>query len=329
MPKTFLPLILVLGVLSAAAMASDRSESGQARALDAGRSLIGKASPSFRLKTIDGQVIDLAAIHAKRPIYLKFWATWCIPCRQQMPAFERDFRALQSRMTVIAVNTGFNDNVEAVRSYRRAHGLTMPIVIDDGRLAQALHLRVTPQHVVIGRDGRVLYVGHLEDEALHRALAAALGERAGPPTSADKEARSSRSPLGAEDGDRLDFADGRPRLLWFMSPWCETYLARSRPAMARECLAARQAVSRASAVGRLRISAVASGLWASEKDLRAYRAKTGLRFPLVLDASGAMFRRYGIRQVPALLLIDGRGATIRRLAAGELDRSLGRTLIRN
>src|SRR5260370_36991550 len=73
----------------------------------------------------------------------------------------------------MAVNSGFNDPIGDVRDYRRKMGLTMPIVVDDGRLAAALHLRVTPQHIVIGRDGRIQYVGHLADARLDAALRAA------------------------------------------------------------------------------------------------------------------------------------------------------------
>ncbi len=53
----------------------------------AGAPLIGKYAPSITLKTIDGKSIDLAEFYGKKPVYLKFWATWCVPCRQQMPHF--------------------------------------------------------------------------------------------------------------------------------------------------------------------------------------------------------------------------------------------------
>lgn len=49
----------------------------------------------------------------------------------------------------------------------------MPIVFDDGRLGAACHLRVSPTHIVIGRDGRIQYAGHLADKDLDTALVAA------------------------------------------------------------------------------------------------------------------------------------------------------------
>lgn len=127
---------------------------GQKRAETAGRELLGTPAPALSFKTIDGKRVDLATFYGRRPVYLKFWATWCVPCRQQMPAFEADYARFGGRIETFAVNTGFNDDLAAVRAYRTELALAMPIAIDDGRLARAFNLRVTPQHVVVGRDGR-------------------------------------------------------------------------------------------------------------------------------------------------------------------------------
>src|SRR5262249_46695808 len=109
-------------------------------------------------------------------VYLKFWATWCVPCREQMPEFERIHEAIGDLMQVIAVDAGFNDDETAVRAFREKYGLRMPVVVDDGRLAAALDLQVTPQHVLIGRDARIAYVVHHDgsklDEAIKKLLAA-------------------------------------------------------------------------------------------------------------------------------------------------------------
>ena len=125
------------------------------------------------VKTIDGQTIDLGALYGKKAVYLKFWATWCVPCREQMPHFERTYEQAGPDMAVIAIDVGFDDSVDEVRKVQKQLGLGMPIVFDDGSLGEAFHLRVTPQHVVIGRDGRIAYVGHMADEKLDAALAQA------------------------------------------------------------------------------------------------------------------------------------------------------------
>src|ERR1700723_2121951 len=164
------PRILPALMLKAAAAASHGATSGEDLADAAGRSLVGKPAPRLVMKTIDGNAIDLGRLYGRQAGYLKFWATWCVPCRQQMPHFQHAFETAGPDMAVIAVNTGFNDSLDAVRTYRQRLGITMPIVIDDGSLAAAFGLRVTPQHIVIGRDGRIKYVVHLPDQRLETPL---------------------------------------------------------------------------------------------------------------------------------------------------------------
>ncbi|MDE2219498.1 MAG: TlpA family protein disulfide reductase, partial [Gammaproteobacteria bacterium] len=151
---------------------------GQEMALQAGHDLIGKPAPPLVLRTIDGATIDLGHLYGKQAVYLKFWATWCVPCREQMPHFERTYEAAGPDLAVIAIDTGFNDSLAEVLQYRQRLHLKMPIVLDDGAAGAAFNLRVTPQHVVIGRDGRVRYVGHLADAQLDAALLAARTEAA-------------------------------------------------------------------------------------------------------------------------------------------------------
>jgi peroxiredoxin len=316
-------------LIAAAAAASHAATSGEDLADAAGRPLIGKPAPRFVLKTIDGDSIDLGGFYGRQAVYLKFWATWCVPCRQQMPHFQHAFETAGSDMAVIAVNTGFNDSVDAVRTYRTRLGITMPIVIDDGRLAAAFGLRVTPQHIVIGRDGRILYVGHLADAHLDAALAAA---RAEPAVAVDGAARGAapgrRYAIGDQvpelspttlDGGRFQFRDAtdpRPIVLVFLSPWCESYLAKSRPAASASCRRMREQVSELGSANGVRWLGIASGLWATPEDLHDYQSKYGVAMPLTLDESGAIFRQFGVTEVPLALMIDRQGRIVGKVAAG-------------
>lgn len=153
--------------------ADAKAMTGEERAKMVEQELIGSLAPKLVLKTIDGQQIDLAQLYGKQAVYLKFWATWCVPCMQQMPHFEHTYQTAGRGLAVIAIDVGFNDSLENIQRVRRKFGLTMPIVMDDGTLGEALHLRVTPQHIVIGRDGRIQYIGHEADDHLDAALLAA------------------------------------------------------------------------------------------------------------------------------------------------------------
>ena len=317
---------LLLGVPCAA------GEDGAARAARAGQPLIGQPAPAAILRTLDGRTIDLAARYGRKPVYLKFWATWCAPCLQQMPGFERIYRQYGKRIDVIAVNTGFGDTDADVRIYRARHGLTMPIALDDGRLGRRLNLRVTPQHVLIGVDGRIAYVGHLDDAALHAALerVAAESPAGAPPVALAPQASAPRVfRVGDKvEGIALTTLDdtpvpvgtpGRPRALVFFSPWCESYLRASRPATSRACGRVRAEATRLSKQGGVDWLAVAAPLWTSPAELADYgKAHPGTP-RLALDRDGAAFAAFGIRAIPSVVLLDAAGRVARVLGPDERD----------
>jgi peroxiredoxin len=332
-------MILALGGIAWLGAESQAATSGQQLAKSAGSSLIGKPAPRLALTTIDGDTVDLGRLYGKQAVYLKFWATWCVPCREQMPHFERTYETAGTDLAVIAVNTGFNDPIGDVRDYRRKMGLTMPIVVDDGRLAAALHLRVTPQHIVIGRDGRIQYVGHLADARLDAALQAARTATApagagdvAPAAAAPAIVRSESAHLavGSQlpsdsaktiDGHRFHFLDDHDRrntVLVFLSPWCESYLETTRPAASANCRRIREEVTVVAGERSARWLGVASGLWATPPDLREYRLKYHVNIPLTLDDSGALFRAFNVNEVPVVLVADASGRIVRRIEAAEL-----------
>ena len=327
-------IVSIIG-LAVASGAVGAATSGEQLAQSAGRPLIGAQAPRLVLKTIDGATIDLGRLYGKQAVYLKFWATWCVPCRQQMPHFEHTYETAGPDLAVIAVNTGFNDSIDNVRAYRRQLGITMPIVLDDGQVGGAFNLRVTPQHIVIGRDGRIRYVGHLADARLDAALvvarappAAAGAANAAAPATASAERRHyavgdhlpEQSPPTL-DGRRFRFrdpADPRRIVLVFLSPWCESYLATTRPAVSANCRRMREQVSELADVRGVRWLGIASGLWATRDDLRDYRSKYGVHIPLSLDESGALFRAFNVTELPAALVADGGGRIVQKINGSDV-----------
>jgi thiol-disulfide isomerase/thioredoxin len=341
-PFKTLCCLCVLGTLIATT-ASFAEVSGQERAQQAGRAIVGTLAPRLVLKTIDGQSIDLGSLYGKKAVYLKFWATWCVPCRQQMPHFQHAYETAGPDLAVIAINVGFNDSIDAIQAFRKKLGITMPIVFDDGSLGAAFHLRVTPTHIVIGRDGRIQYVGHLADQALDSALLAArapvapgaprLSGAAPAPGDAPPIAVGDLLPdrsLRTVDGQRFELhradakhhgdAQNKLTALVFLSPWCESYLATTRPEVSANCRNMRTQVDALSTDSRIRWLGVASGLWANTEDLRHYKKNYKVTIPLTLDASGEAFRSFRVNDVPTVVLADRQGRIVRRIegnAAGD------------
>jgi peroxiredoxin len=294
---------------------------------------VGALAPVLTLKTLDGATIDLASLYGTKPVYLKFWATWCIPCREQMPKFKRIYDAIGDRVHVIAVNDGFNDEAAAVRAFRDQHGLRMPIVVDDGRLAAALDLQVTVQHVVIGRDARIVYRddkdGDELDEALQKVIAtpelggATVGRRPAAVRPAFRPGDLVEAvAVKTLDGTPIPLGRtgaGRPRAVLFFSTWSEEYLETHFPERARACRRVREEVEQLAATGEVQWLGIAGGPWQTTDDVVEYRTKTNTRLPLALDADGSLFRTFGVHQVPTVALLDREGRLVRIVGPDDLD----------
>jgi peroxiredoxin len=314
-----------------------RAGSGEELAREAGAVRVGRLAPPARMTTIDGDTIDLVSLRGKKAVYLKFWATWCSPCRAQMPHFERVQQAAGDDLAVVAINLGFDDTPEQVRSFRDEFGRTRPIVRDeDGRLAGLFGVRVTPQHVIVGRDGVILHVGHLADARVDAALLEARSERAtvaaanapdlpvAPAVPAALRIGDALPPTRVRTlaGDELALADPARRrrsVLAFLSPWCEGYFEKTRPESSARCRALREQLVAFGGDARWRWLGVASGLWASEHDLGEWRDRSRIAIPLALDRDGALFRRFGVSRVPLVVVLDANGRVERRLEFGRDD----------
>jgi len=310
------------------------AEAGEVLAKAAADGVIGEIAPLAVMTTIDGDIIDLAEVYGKKPVYIKFWATWCTPCRQQMPGFENTYKSLGDKMQIIALNIGLSDDEASIRAFRDKYNLTMPIVIDDGRLAKLFHLNVTPQHVIIGKDNRFAYIGHAENDALQHALQHAV---AAPQSDVSVPAASSEVEPIVRLGDvvpeikvqllngenvALQARSGRLLAVQFFSSWCEWYLETSRPETSKACARVRESIEKIAAEN-LAVDwlGIAGGPWATEQDLADYKKNNNVSIPLALDQSNTLFRTFGIRDIPTIALINESGQLIRLIGPNEKNLS--------
>ena len=113
----------------------------------------GRPVPGLSLKDLDGKGWSLAALKG-RPVLLNFWATWCEPCRAEMPALERlAARHRHAGLAVLAVN--YKETPAQIRRFLEQLPFALPILLDaDGDAAAAWTPLVFPTTVLIDRAGR-------------------------------------------------------------------------------------------------------------------------------------------------------------------------------
>jgi peroxiredoxin len=303
---------------------------GEQRTVASRASLVGHRAPAVTLPLLDGGSVALAELAGQKPVYLKFWATWCKPCREQMPHLETAHRKYGDRIAVYAVDLGVNDPIETVRAFRAEQALTVPVAIDaDGALAERFQVAVTPLHVLIDRTGVVRYVGHEASPELDAALEGLLGETSPPGAPARADTPGDPLRLTLRDGASFALAAhaGKPVALTFVLTWCDGYLAKTRPAMSEACIAHEHQVAalRRSHPG-LTWVIVAHPVWTSPSDLDDYTKTFGEDAAIGIDRSGGWFRRFAVRDTPTTILLDGRGEEVARVGGSgdALADALGR-----
>lgn len=294
---------------------------GALHAERAAKVLVGARLAPVTLPLVGGGEVRLADIIGKRPIYLKFWATWCQPCLAQMPHLEASYVAHGGAIEVIAVNVWVNDTFARIEKVKRERSLTVPIAYDrEGALARALHVTVTPQHVVVDRAGVIRHVGHHADATLDAALAAVLqpeGAAAGPASAtAAPQVAGPPAPLTLSDGALLSFEQvSRGRVgITFMSTWGDWYLAESHPERARQAVehaAALEVAKRAHP--EITWVAVASPLWTGPSDVAEYLTRLKVSGAVGIDEDSTWFHRFGVREIPSTVLLED-GREVGRLA---------------
>lgn len=250
----------------------------------------------YKFLTLQGNPLVLADLIGDKPLYLKFYASWCQPCNKQMPHFQQAFLKYGSNIQFVAVNINLNESDKAILAMKDKYQMTMPIIKDEsGQLANLFALAGTPMHVLIDKNANVIHKGHTLEPALEEKLTELIQDK--PVTALD--------PLKVKKTLPAWINQPSPQLVYFSATWCDWYLADSRPLQSERCIAGQKYLNHLKQTyPDLAVTTVMSHLWTEEKDLTAYQQKFSSVIPIKIDQDNRLFSHFNIDQLPVLMVIQ-------------------------
>ena len=248
---------------------------------------------------IDGTQVSLKDFQGKAPVYLKFWATWCQPCRKEMPHFEQVQQEMGDKLKIIAINLGVNDGIEAITKTQQEFKLTMPLAIDSsGDLAQKFRLLGTPYHLLFDRKMNLVHVGNVADDQLNNKIKLI--------TNNNTIDLLKAATLNEDSKDiQIPFNKGKKHILYFTATWCDWYLKDSRPSVSRNCIESQNHLNEFhQAHPNIEVHGIASRLWTGEKDLQEYKKKFAVKHSFSVDHTNRLFHQYKVKNMATFVLVQ-------------------------
>jgi cytochrome c biogenesis protein CcmG/thiol:disulfide interchange protein DsbE len=131
----------------------------------------GFLAPDFSLQTLQGKTVTLSELRGQA-VLINLWATWCPPCRAEMPAIQKLYAEYKDRgFVALAVNMTYQDDPQAIGPFTQENNLSFPILIEGtGAMSRKYELRSLPSSFFIDRAGIVqeVVIGGPMSEALLR-----------------------------------------------------------------------------------------------------------------------------------------------------------------
>jgi peroxiredoxin len=130
-----------------------------ASSVSAARDLVGAPAPDFTLSSLSGPNLRLSEYQG-RVVMINFWATWCGPCRQEMPALQTIYQRYEpAGFTLLGVNV--DAEPDGAMRMAKELGVSFPLLFDETKEVTRLYdVRAMPVTVLVDRDGVVRYVHH-------------------------------------------------------------------------------------------------------------------------------------------------------------------------
>mgnify|MGYP002399336059 CR=1 FL=1 len=130
----------------------------------------GQLAPDFSLQFADSKVSKLSDWQGK-PVILNFWATWCPPCREEMPSFVAAHNGHPDEVVIVAVNA--EETAAQAAAFASSHAMTFPVVLDErGDIQRLYNVRGLPTTIFIDRTGHIagVWTGLLPQPQLEQVV---------------------------------------------------------------------------------------------------------------------------------------------------------------
>ena len=115
--------------------------------------LEGKQAPDFSLQSLDGKAYKLSDLKGKI-VLIDFWATWCGPCREELPIIEKLHREFKDKnLVVLGIS---NEDRDTIEKFLKNNPLTFPILLDEkGKVAKSYRVVAIPRLLLIDKTGKI------------------------------------------------------------------------------------------------------------------------------------------------------------------------------
>ena len=116
----------------------------------------GSLAVDFTAKTLDGQTVQLSSYRGKNPVWVNFWASWCNPCKQEMPAMEELYQAYKDKGLVM-LGYDVAEPEQTVKNFVTERAFTWTFLLDNGSTAIRYQTTGIPTHVFINKQGIITH----------------------------------------------------------------------------------------------------------------------------------------------------------------------------
>ncbi len=163
--KPILPLVIIVGVLQLTGQLENVVSMGQSAILKTGIFNAGTELEmaedfdfTFQAVSLDGQILNMDSLRNK-VVFLNLWATWCGPCRAEMPTIQSLYDDIKDpNIVFLILSVDRIDAEKRVTDYIKAYNYTFPVYILNGQPTEQIHVPTLPTTFVISKDGKIIRI---------------------------------------------------------------------------------------------------------------------------------------------------------------------------